>query len=158
MQQPADLDRLKERYRFDDWKDAGAGPSGAARAVAFTGDELPGWRLVRQARRVPEGHPPLVRTMWQGDSPDVALGVDIHECASPAEAREYLLRRLGESQGPTLARSEALGAGEVAFATPGNTMIALVRGNIVAVLHSAGRRVVALGDAVRSLDAHLRGG
>jgi hypothetical protein len=156
MQQPADLDRLKERYRFDEWKDAVGTAGGRAPAIIFAGDELPGWRLVRQTRRQPEGHPTLVRTMWQGDSPDASMGIDLHECASSNEAREYLLLRLGEAEGPALTRSDALDAGEVAFATPGNTMVAFVRGSIVAALHAAGRRVVPLGEAARSLDTLLR--
>lgn len=159
MQQPADLDRLKERYRFDEWKEAPADAGERAPALTFTGNELPGWRLVRQVRRQPAGHPPLLRTMWQQDS-QTLLGIDLHECASPAEAREYLLRRLGEVQGPVLARAEAASAGEVAFATPGETMILLARGSTVALLHAAGRNLVPLGDAARTIDRLLdrRGG
>jgi hypothetical protein len=156
MQQPADLEQLRERYRFEEWRDAGGDVGGRAPSIAFTGDELPGWRLVRQTRREPSGHPPLVRTMWQGDSSDVLMGVDLHECASPAEAREYLLRRLGEAQGPALTRWDALGAGDVAFITPGETTIAFTRGAMVVVLHAAGRRVVPLGEAARTVDAVVR--
>lgn len=156
MQQPADLERLKERYRFDEWKDAGDLGGGPPRSVAFTGGELPGWRLVRQTRREPEGHPALVRTMWQGETSDALLGIDLHECDSPAEAREYLLRRLGEAQGPVMTRWDALGAGDVAFVTPGETMVAFARGGTVAVLHAAGRRAGPLGEAARAVDALLR--
>lgn len=156
MQQPADLDRLKERYRFDEWKDAGGADDGRAPAIIFSGDELPGWRLVRQTRRQPEGHPTLVRTMWHGDSPEEAMGLDVHECASPSEAREYLLQRLGEVQGPALSRVDVPNGGEVAFATPGHTMIAFVQGSVVVVLHAAGRRLVPLGEVAGSLGALLR--
>ena len=156
MQQPSDLDRLKQRYHFEEWKDPEPVDGGRAPAIIFSGDELPGWRLVRQTRRKPEGHPTLVRTMWQGDSPDALMGIDLHECASSVEAREYLLLRLGEAQGPALTRSDLLDAGEVAFATPGNTMVAFVRDSIVAALHAAGRRVVPVGEAARSLDTLLR--
>ena len=156
MQQPSDMDRLKQRYRFDEWKAPEAADGGRSPAIIFAGDELPEWRLVRQTRRQPEGHPILVRTMWQGDSPDASMGIDLHECASSNEAREYLLLRLGEAQGPALTRSEVLDAGEVAFATPGNTMVVFVRDSIVAALHAAGRRVVPVGEAARSLDRFLR--
>lgn len=156
MQQPADLDRLRERYRFDEWKDAEGADAGRAPAIIFSGDELPGWRLVRQTRRQPEGHPTLVRTMWQGDSPEETMGIDVHECDSPTEAREYLLERLGEVQGPALSRVDVADVGEVAFATPGNTMIAFVQGSVVAVLHAAGRRVVPLGEVAETLAALLR--
>lgn len=156
MQQPSDLDRLKQRYRFDEWKDPGAADGGRAPAIIFAGDEFPGWRLVRQTRRQPEGHPTLVRTMWQGDSPEETMGIDVHECDSPTEAREYLLQRLGEVQGPALSRTDAFGAGEVAFATPGNTIIAFVQASIVAVVHAAGRRVVPLAEVAGSLGALLR--
>jgi hypothetical protein len=156
MQQPPDLDRLKERYRFDDWKEPQGASAGRAPPLTFTGDEFPAWRLVRQTRREPPGHPPFVRSMWQGESAQVLMGVDVHECASPLEAREYLLRRLGEMQGPVLARADAPDLGEVAFVTPGETMIVFARGSIVAVLHTAGRRVIPLSDASRTLDRLLR--
>jgi hypothetical protein len=94
--------------------------------------------------------------MWQGDSPEETMGIDLHECDSPTEAREYLLQRLGEVQGPALSRVDVTGSGEVAFATPGNTMIAFVQGSVVAVLHAAGRRVVPLGEVAESLVALLR--
>jgi hypothetical protein len=94
--------------------------------------------------------------MWQGDSPEETMGIDVHECDSPTEAREYLLQRLGEVQGPALSRVDVPGSGEVAFATPGNTMIAFVQGSVVAVLHAAGRRLVPLAEVAGSLGALLR--
>jgi hypothetical protein len=156
MQQPGYLEVLKERYKFDEWKDAGRAAKGRVSPVNFTGEELPGWRLVRQTRKAPAGHPPMVRSMWQGASGDHLLGVDVFECASPAAAREYLLHRLGEVQGPTLARDVTLGVGDVAFATPGLTMVAFARGPLVVVVHNAGRRVESLGSVAAALDARLR--
>lgn len=158
MQQSSYLDVLKERYRFDEWKEAGTAGGERMDPLTFSGDEFPGWRLTRQARREPSGHPPFVRTIWQGSSPDNILGIDVFECASPAEAREYLLHRLGEFQGPTLERADSLGAGDIAFATPGETVVVFSRGRNVAVLHNGGRRVESLGGVASALDRLLGGG
>lgn len=155
MQQSSYLDLLKARYRFDEWKDAGEASGPRGDPLTFSGDELPSWRLIRQARREPAGHPPFVRSTWQGGSPDSILGIDVFESGTPAEAREYLLHRLGEFQGPTLERSDAI-AGEIAFATPGETVVVFVRGRSVAVLHNGGRRIEPLGVVAAALDRVLR--
>jgi hypothetical protein len=154
MQHPAYLELLKKRFRFEEWSDASAG-SAATQSVIFSGNEFSGWSVVRQVRRESPGHPPFVRSMWQGASPEQLLGIDIFECASPAAAREYLLQRLGEFQGPTLTRDAALRIGEVAFATPEESVIAFVRGSAVAVVHNAGRRIEPLGGVARALDTLL---
>jgi hypothetical protein len=161
MQQPSYFDVLRERYRFDEWKNGGpARPStegGTRGALTFRGDELPGWRLVRQTARdaPPPGHPPFTRSVWQGDSPEQLAGVDVYACASSAAAREYLLRLLGEFQGPALTRAAALDVGDVAFVTPGDAAVLFARGSLVAVVRNAGRRVEPLGSVARALDAAL---
>lgn len=154
MQHPAYLELLKERYRFEEWTDAGTSGD-RAQSVTFSGSEFAGWRLVRQTRRESPGHPPFVRSMWQGAFPEQLLGIEVFECASPAAAREYLLQRLGESQGAVLARDTSVGVGDIAFATPGQTMFVFARGTAVAVVHNAGRRVEPLGGVAKSLDALL---
>jgi hypothetical protein len=159
MQGSGYLDVLKERYRFQDWKDGGVGAAPQeTQGFSFGGSELPGWRLARQARRAADvpGMRSLVRTTWEGRSPDQLLGIDLYECESPAAARETLLRVLGEFQGPTL--NPVSGIGDVAFGTPGDTAIVFVRGSTVAAVRNAGRRVEALGDIARALDALLSPG
>ncbi|MGH7710719.1 MAG: hypothetical protein ACREOG_05515 [Gemmatimonadaceae bacterium] len=157
MQYSAYVDVLKERYRFDEWKDAGRATAATemTQALSFSGNELPGWRLARQTRRAVQvpGARSLVRSTWEGSSRDQLLGVDVFECDSPAAAREALLHVLGEFQGPTL--SAVNGIGDVAFGTPGETAIVFARGNAVAAVRNAGRRVGALGDVARALDALL---
>ena len=154
MQDSAYVDVLKERYRFDEWKDAGRGEAvtEGAEELSFAANEFPGWRLVRQTRRgvnVP-GVRSLARTMWQGDGPDRLLGVDVYVCESPAAARETLLRLLGEFQGLQLA--PVSGIGDVAFGTPGETAIVFARRHYVAAVRNGGRKVSALGDVARALD------
>ena len=160
MQQPSYIDVLRERYRFDEWKEGSArAPEGEGTRppVTFRGDEIPGWRLVRQTARdaPPRGHPPFARAMWEGESPEHLAAVDVYSCASPAAAREYLLHLLGEFQGPTLTRAAALDVGDVAFVTPGDTAVLFARGSLVAVVRNAGRRVEPLGGVARALDAAL---
>ena len=155
MQQPAWLEVLKERYRFDDWKDPGGASTGRVLSFSFSGNEFPGWRLARQARRESPGHPPFVRSMWYGASTEQLMGIDVSECESPVAAREYVLHRLGEFQGPALSRDATTGVGEVAFAAPGETVIVFVRSNATAVVHNAGRRVEPLGGVAKLLDALL---
>ena len=58
-------------------------------------------------------------------------------------------------QGPTVERTDV--AGEVAFATPGNTTIAGVRGNVVFLLTNGGEDVVDLGRTAASVDERLGG-
>src|SRR5262245_40599277 len=157
MQQPAYLDVLKARYRFDEWKDAGPSAEAPVQALTFSGRELPGYRLVRQARREAAGHPPFVRSIWQGAWPAHLVGLDVNGCASPAAARDYLLQRLGDFQGPPLTRDASLGVGDVAFVLPGETVIAFARGAAVALVHNAGGRVEPIGGVARALDAILRG-
>jgi len=162
MQNAAQMELLKERYRFDEWKDAGGAAAAADRtqALSFSGNEFPGWQLARQARQATDtpGVRSVTRTTWQGANRDELLGMDVVECDSPAAARETLLRMLGEFQGPQLAPVN--GIGEVAFGTPGETAIVFARGNRMATVRNAGRRVVPLGDLARALDALLspRGG
>lgn len=158
MQDSAYMDVLKERYRFDEWKDGGRAAGAAAelaQPLSFRGDEFPGRQLARQARRPTDtpGGRSLVRTTWQGAHHDELLGIDVIDCDSPAAARETLLRLLGEFQGPQL--TPVTGIGDVAFGTPGETAIVFARGNAAAAVRNAGRRVVPLGNVARALDALL---
>lgn len=155
MQQPAWLEVLRERYRFDEWKDPAVASPVQIQSLSFSGREFAGWRLARQSRRESPGHPPFVRSMWHGGSTEQLMGIDVSECESPAAAREYLLHRLGEFQGPALSRDVMPGVGEVAFASAGETVIVFVRGNAMAVMHNAGRKVEPLGSVAKALDVLL---
>ena len=163
MQDSAQIEVLKERYRFDEWKgDSAAAAIERTQALSLSGNEFPGWQLARQARQTADvsGVRSVIRSTWQrvGANQEELLGVDVAECDSPAAARETLLRVLGEFQGPQL--TPVNGIGDVAFGTPGETAIVFARGNVMATIRNAGRRVVPLGDVARTLDALLspRGG
>jgi hypothetical protein len=161
MQDIGLLSVLKERYRFDEWKDARSEvPSQRREPPALSGSEFPGWRLARQSRRAPAvtGVRSFLRSTWQGATPDRLLSVDLYECDTAAAARETLLRQLAEFQGPPL--TALPGIGDVAFAMPGETAIVFARGHVVAALRNAGRSVEPLGNEARILDELIspRGG
>jgi hypothetical protein len=77
------------------------------------------------------------------------------ECESPAAARAQLLQLLAEVQGPVLERTD--GAGEVAFAAPGNTFIAGVRGNHAFTISNGGEELIDLSRIAATLDERLGG-
>ncbi|HEX7677817.1 MAG TPA: hypothetical protein VF713_06820 [Thermoanaerobaculia bacterium] len=78
------------------------------------------------------------------------------ECESSAAARAQLLQLLAEIQGPIVERTDV--AGEVAFATPGNTLIVGVRGNHVFMITNGGEELIDLSRIARTLDERLGGG
>ena len=49
-------------------------------------------------------------------------------------------------------------AGELAFSAPGDTVILFARGNVVAMIRNAGRRVVPVADFARLVDGRLQKG
>ena len=76
------------------------------------------------------------------------------ECESPAAARALLLQLLAEVQGPLVERSDV--AGEVAFAAPGYTFIAAVRGPHVFTISNGGEELIDLSRIAMTLDAALQ--
>ena len=87
------------------------------------------------------------------ESPRRLVHLRTFECESPAAARAQLLQLLAEVQGPVVERTDV--AGEVAFAAPGNTFIAGVRGNYVFVISNGGAELVDLARIAATLDERL---
>jgi hypothetical protein len=148
---------LKARHDFEGWNEPEPGqPSFLVWRYFLGGRELPGWRAHRiQPIGVP-GSPPAHHSVWQRTDGrgQVLLALDVYECASGADAREFLVRVMAEFQSPLLERLQTVG--DVAFALPGEGAIAFVRGNLVVILRNAGDETIPLGDLARRFDENLR--
>ena len=108
-------------------------------------------RELRNAQRSPLH---VTDSVWTPDgegeeNPRRLVHVRTFECDSPAAARAQLLQVLAEVQGPAVERTDV--AGDVAFAAPGNTFIAGVRGNLVFVLTNGGPELMDLSEVARYL-------
>jgi hypothetical protein len=99
----------------------------------------------------------MTDSIWTPDAGDPRRLVHLRtfECDSRAAARAQLLHVLADMQGPVTERKDV--AGEVAFATPGNTTVLGVRGNLVFVLTNGGPEVIDLAETARALDQRLAG-
>src|SRR5258706_11019826 len=94
--------------------------------------------------------------MWEGaPAAETMLRLDLIEASSGTAARELLLELLGQFQSPQIQRVANPPAGELAFSAPGETVIVFSRGNVVAMVRNAGRRVVAVADFARLVDSRL---
>ena len=153
-------DQLRKRFDFDAWKSA---PRGAADVstggLIEVGSELGRW-IARRAEpvKVP-GARVAYRSMWQeAASAETLLRLDLLEAASATAGRELLLELLGQFQSPQIQRLANPPAGDLAFGAPGDTVIVFSRGNVVAMVRNAGRRVVAVADFARLVDSRLTRG
>jgi hypothetical protein len=148
---------LKDRHRFAEW----SAPEPVAGAFLvwrhfLGGRELPGWRAHRIQRVEAPGFPPAHQSIWQraDGRGQILLAFDVHETASAADAREFLVRLLAEFQSPLLERIPAIG--DVAFTVPGEGAIVFARANLLVALRNAGAETISLGDLARRYDENLR--
>jgi hypothetical protein len=153
----AHLAALKERHDFEAWR--APDPAQGAFLVwrhFLGGRELPGWRAHRIQRVEAPDTPPAHHSIWQraDGRGQILVAFDVYECASAAQAREFLVRVLAEFQTPLLERVP--GIGEVAFTVPGEGAIVFARANLVLVLRNAGAETISLGDVARRFDENLR--
>jgi hypothetical protein len=99
----------------------------------------------------------LTDSTWTPDDAERRLvHVRTFECDSRAAARAQLLQLLAEIQGPPLERTDA--AGEVAFAAPGNTTIAGVRGNVAFIVTNGGEELLDLAGVAATVDRKVTEG
>lgn len=151
--------QLEKMFAFDSWK---AAPRGAARVaiggLVEVGSELDGWTARRfDPVKVP-GARAANQSMWQkGRSAEALLRLDLVEATSATASRELLLELLGQFQSPQIQRVTDPPAGDLAFSAPGDAVILFSRGNVVAMVRNAGRRVVPVIDFARLLDGRLAG-
>ncbi len=102
--QIAERDALKERHRFREWAGKSTTTSDrGVRKLAFTGEELPGFRLDRTERRE-DVQPPRLTTFWRRAATQAVVRVDVFECASVNAAHEYLIDALNEFESAGIGR------------------------------------------------------
>jgi hypothetical protein len=113
-------------------------------------------RELATAQRSPMHFTDSTWTPDDEENPRRLVHLRTYECESPAAARAQLLQLLAEIQGPVVERTDV--AGEVAFASPGNTFIVGVRGNHVFMLTNGGEELIDLSAIAATLDERLGGG
>lgn len=149
------LDRLRKEYNFDSWRDARApGEQVFVWRFRLSGGSLHDWRASRiQYVEVPSA-PPTNLSIWQSESGGdrQLFSLDVYETASRAAAREYLLRLLGEFQGPALERRDR--PGEVAFGK-GDAVILFAHGNVVVLARSVERSTAPVTSLATQFDDYL---
>jgi hypothetical protein len=156
------LNALREQFGFQAWAENQDPPAERLSVwrFAFTGTELGGLRLQRTDRvqPPPDAGPPgvlaTVHALWDGAEGEM-LRLDTYECTSGRQARETLLRVLGQHQGAgSLARAQD-GAGEVAFEGPNGYTRIFSRGNLVVEVRNASRRLVPVAGHAQRMDKLL---
>jgi hypothetical protein len=147
--------RLSKAYSFAGWSEPERGASVFVSGLFLSGWELPGWRLAKAHRTQADG-PAAVLALWgQSEGAEGAMvRVDLLETASRKAARQELLRVLGEFQAPILERSG--GVGEVQFGDREGRVVLFLRGNVVALVRNAGRKLVRVSAQAGALDALLQ--
>ena len=143
---------LERLHKFSEWQAAAQTSERPVRGFVFKGDELPGWTLLKTARK-DALDPPRIDTFWQpdADSPDTLVGIRLIERPSVAAARETLLELLAEVESEAIVRRTDLAIGDVVFGQ--EFTLAFARGNLVIQVRNAGREVVTVEDVARSVDA-----
>lgn len=148
------LDRLMQRYDFPSWSTP-EGPGSFAWRFRLSGNEIPGWKPHRIQQVDLPGEPHSCLSVWRPVRGNGALlAINVYECDDEAAARRYLLRLLGEFQGPDLARVAA--PGQVAFAA-GAVGLLFARGNLVALVRSIERMPAPVAETAARLDEVLSG-
>lgn len=154
------VEHLAQRLSFEEWAKAEETKPIAVTADLWRGLEAEGWRSVSERRHAVAPGVELIKVLLQrgemleGES----VAIDLYECESAAAARLALLRALADVQSPLLAPYLSLSLGEIAFAMPGETMLAFARANVAVLVRNAGRKVQDVTGAAGEIDARLRRG
>jgi hypothetical protein len=153
-------EQLRKRFDFKAWKSA---PRGVAKVstggLIEVGSALGSWTAIRAAPISVPGARAAHLSMWQqGASSEALLRLDLVDGASATAAREMVLELLGQFESPQIQRLPNPPAGDLAFGAPGNTVIVFSRGNVVAMVRNAGRRVVPVTEFARLVDGRLASG
>jgi hypothetical protein len=148
------LEPLRQRYSFADWAGQSSLPESLVVIGFFLGaSELPDWQRYR-VERFDGAQTRRTQSTWtRAEGADELLRVDLLECPSRTVAHEALLHAIGEFQSAALARQQ-IGVGDIAFGN-GDFAVVFARGNLVAMLRSAGRRLVPVVGVSRELDQRL---
>jgi hypothetical protein len=149
------LDRLTQRYDFSSWS-APRGPGSLTWGFRLNGDEIPGWKPHRIQQVDLPGEPHASLSVWRPvEGNGALLALNVYECDDETAARRYLLRLLGEFQGPQLTRVAS--PGDISFAA-GAVGLLFARGNLVALVRSIERTPAPVAETAARLDRVLAGG
>jgi hypothetical protein len=137
----------------------------------FSGEELPGWRLISSARHqnafsgaslsrlndVTElGLAQISTTLWaHHESPRTLLHVDSYECTSADVARQLTVRLLGEFQLPGITANAADVTNTPFFTSAGGASVLFSVGNHLHLVRAAEHNWVDVGGAARLIASHL---
>jgi hypothetical protein len=155
---PVPVDRLKQYYRFEEWRGRRSRVRGALVDRASF-DPLPGWTLHTLQEIEHPGMPRLIQSIWrvEGEAPatgakfapvapvplvapaEVLLKFDLYVCESRTAAHDFLIVLLAQLQAPGLKNEPDPEPGDVAFRNAASTSQLFARGRYVVFLSSAGR-------------------
>jgi hypothetical protein len=158
QQQPTDTSRtafLQRQYRFSQWRGTNRLTENLFIWRFFLiGTELPDWRPERVRTIAVDGSPPLLRSVWRGTS-EATVSLEVFECASRLAAHDQVLELLGTIQSTEVRQDEAGRFGDVAFATPTDTLALFARANLAVFVRNAGPTVVPVVDVAAGFDQRL---
>src|SRR5262245_2366596 len=148
---------LRRRYDYQAWAEP-TDEEEERRLDTFVADsgDLAEWDLVRVYEVPVEGARVALQTIWRSAQAEAAvLRIDIVVMPSAREARDMLLRLLGEFQSPLVRRRAENPIGDVSFEMEGGTAFVFADANVVVQLRNGGARVVGLEDVAREFHAAL---
>ncbi|WP_395337313.1 hypothetical protein WBP06_22300 [Novosphingobium sp. BL-8H] len=151
------IEFLRERFRFDEWKDANRlDHELELHDIAVPEGVLPGLEAGRVRRIDPGDGTRLLRASWfMADDRDAMIVMDIRECPSRTAAHEVLLELLANIQSPHVERLTEDAPGDVAFSSGSSAGLIFARGNVVVRVANGGARLVPVTPIAREIDTWL---
>ena len=120
---------------------------------------LPGWTLQAVEAAGAPGRVRTLRSLWNhgAEGRQEVLSLDVCECVSVDDAREHVFKLLGAVDVPLVGRVRGeLAVGDVAFSDPHGYCLLFAVGNVVVLVHAAGRDRAPVTRVAHSLERHLR--
>lgn len=152
------LEFLKVHYDFAAWRDLAPGKPFLSTADGFWGQlSLSQWRLglpVQQPKFV--GVVEAVQSLWLShEDSGVLLRLDAFELKTWQEAREFMLRELGEFHQFCVHRETNPYFGDVCFVEACHALVLFARAQFVVLVRSAGRTQISVIQNAMQVDTHL---
>ena len=162
---PEITSRLKDRFQYDVWHGRNRLPENLfIWKFFFFGDEMPNWSATRMEHIEVDDQPKIVESLWETmsessltspEKPAGLLNVQSIECKSRDQAHNFLLRFLGEFEGPLIYRWDETELGDVTFTVPGYDLILFARANLIHLVRNAGQLREPVTEVATALDQVL---
>jgi hypothetical protein len=152
--QAAERDALKDRHGYREWAGKSSTPDRSVRDLSLTAGELPGLRLERADRRA-DTQPPRLTSFWSRAGTQAVVRIDFFECASVADAHEYLIDVLNEFESAAIVRRTDVAIGDVAFGT--DSVVLFARSNVVVLVRKATPQTETVAPIAQAVDALILG-